>query len=592
MKVSATQFVVGTSISNMYYKKISSTGKGHYALAKFVRNKDNSHVVYCLDPFITFGENKDYSKYLGSEKQKLNFSAEVWEKVNAIAYFGYGYLNHNDDYWYAVTQILIWRTVDPTTDSFFTDKLNGNKITTYDDKINELENLVNNFLNIERKITKNVDFQRPENLALLQEQEKILSTGLINNNGYIALNEMFNDSKTYYSQIGDDSNSSFYLLDGYQRLLEVSGLPKIIRRFDLTNKRGNLFIHPNVLNDIYSNCKSNTKNIYELYDINNNKITSFELNDDIVKLDNLEYKRYYIKQVENSCNTMLDDYKYIVDLDEINENVIINIKKKTKKVNINKKYCTDDICINEENAKFIISDNNYNYELTTDENGTSSIEIGQGDYVLKQISGMDNYYFIKDFNINTFDYSSDINLTLYNKIKKYSIEVNVKDLNDNPINKSKICLYDMQDNLVKCDETIDGKIIFDNLYSKNYYLKQEGIDSNYLINNDKYELFLKEDYILIITNELIKENIINNEKSESKTNEVLNEKNIINEIIKNDEDIVDINNIEIQDDFKESNNIESIDYDTYISEINYINILIICLTIIAALLYIYEKHYN
>ena len=70
---------------------------------------------------------------------------EQWQRISLLAYYGYGYENHTSTKWYAITQILIWRTADPSGNFYFTDGLNGSRNDSlFINEINEIESLVNN----------------------------------------------------------------------------------------------------------------------------------------------------------------------------------------------------------------------------------------------------------------------------------------------------------------------------------------------------------------------------------------------------------------------------------------------------------------
>ena len=40
---------------------------------------------------------------------------------------------------------MIWQTSDPSGDYYFTDSLNGNRINPFQNEINEINNLINNY---------------------------------------------------------------------------------------------------------------------------------------------------------------------------------------------------------------------------------------------------------------------------------------------------------------------------------------------------------------------------------------------------------------------------------------------------------------
>ena len=126
VKVSAQTFTVGNYLDNVYYRKVSESGTVHFAQARFIKKGKTSSIVYCIDPFSEFGDGLNYNAFQAMNHSLfLSMDDETWLKINTIAYFGYGYENHTDPIWYAITQMLIWRTVEPTTHSYFTSTLNG-----------------------------------------------------------------------------------------------------------------------------------------------------------------------------------------------------------------------------------------------------------------------------------------------------------------------------------------------------------------------------------------------------------------------------------------------------------------------------------
>jgi hypothetical protein len=134
--VFATKFYEGDYISGEYISKVND-GKIHYLTMKFI-NDSNGNVLYCMEPFVKFYEDYDYSK---SDNYK-NYDSSILRKVELLSYYGYGYKNRTSSKWYVITQYLIWKTVS-SNDIYFTDKLNGKKITKYTNEMNELLNDVN-----------------------------------------------------------------------------------------------------------------------------------------------------------------------------------------------------------------------------------------------------------------------------------------------------------------------------------------------------------------------------------------------------------------------------------------------------------------
>ena len=63
--------------------------------------------------------------------------------MKLLAYYGYGYKNHLEEKWISITQMLIWRTVDPSHSFNWIDNVNDkNIIYPYNSEIEEIEILV------------------------------------------------------------------------------------------------------------------------------------------------------------------------------------------------------------------------------------------------------------------------------------------------------------------------------------------------------------------------------------------------------------------------------------------------------------------
>ena len=110
-------------------------------LMRFIKSSTDNRVAYCLTPRELLYYNVDYSK-----TEEIDLTQAQIERIKKLSYYGYGYQNHTSDEWYAITQFMIWKTVEPNMDIFFTDKYNGNRITRFTNEINELETLVNTTL--------------------------------------------------------------------------------------------------------------------------------------------------------------------------------------------------------------------------------------------------------------------------------------------------------------------------------------------------------------------------------------------------------------------------------------------------------------
>ena len=132
-------------ISNVYIKKVRSDGYAKYQQGQFIRRSEDNAFVYCLQPFVTIDNNYIYNIAREDYEVYLNMTKEQWNRISLLAYYGYGYGNHNSQKWYAITQVLIWRTAEPNSDIYFTNTLNGTRNDSlFASEIQEIENLVAN----------------------------------------------------------------------------------------------------------------------------------------------------------------------------------------------------------------------------------------------------------------------------------------------------------------------------------------------------------------------------------------------------------------------------------------------------------------
>lgn len=133
-------FYDGGYIGTSYIKKIRSDGSGKYKRMRSILRKSDNKLSYCIAPWANIDEEAPY-RIVSSIP---DISNNTLERIKLISYYGLGYNNHTDDIWYAVTQLLIWREVDPSSTFFFTSTLNGDYTDKYDSYFNEVLNLVNN----------------------------------------------------------------------------------------------------------------------------------------------------------------------------------------------------------------------------------------------------------------------------------------------------------------------------------------------------------------------------------------------------------------------------------------------------------------
>ena len=177
---------------------------------------------YCLDPSLLIitgdGNYTTSNTYL-----KETFKKEDIDYFNLVAYFGYEFENHHNEYYYMAAQELIWERIY-NNDFYWTDKQypNGSKIDIEKYK-NEIESLVKNrpfnnqkhdikvneelIIEDEFNILKYYDFDKIDNLDITKEDNKLIIKAKKAGNYEIKLNHK-NDKK----------QSLIYVANGYQTI--------------------------------------------------------------------------------------------------------------------------------------------------------------------------------------------------------------------------------------------------------------------------------------------------------------------------------------------------------------------------------------
>lgn len=163
-KVSALEsfYYDSEKVSDMWINKEKNGEKRSANPYMIKREKDDTY-VFCLEPFTLlvngskYKQDNDYTKYGLTEKQ--------FNRINLIAYYGYGYKKHTSKKWYGITQYLIWKEADKKANIYFSSTQNGTKKDLYKEEIDEIEKLIlehNKQFDIEKKYK----ISKGENLSI------------------------------------------------------------------------------------------------------------------------------------------------------------------------------------------------------------------------------------------------------------------------------------------------------------------------------------------------------------------------------------------------------------------------------------------
>lgn len=112
-------------ISGIFHAHKEGSNYSRYGqMASWSTNDDK--ISFCIEPGAKFNANVNYNIYSYNEDDLINFinnsttnsankiTQEQLDKIKLIAFYGYGYDNHNTLEYRIATQMLIWRVVDPS----------------------------------------------------------------------------------------------------------------------------------------------------------------------------------------------------------------------------------------------------------------------------------------------------------------------------------------------------------------------------------------------------------------------------------------------------------------------------------------------
>ena len=449
--VKAVYFYYGDElVSNMYMVR-SSNYASESSKVYLVKRVDTKDFAYCIEPLTLL--NRD-SNYIGYEHNNNLFyiSNDTLKKINIIAYYGYMYTTHEDNTWYGITQYLIWKTIYPDYDFYFADARFGNKVTTYDDKVLELESLVNREL-AGFKINKLTSYKTGTyytliNNSLLSEYEIVDSSDLdiqVKDNKLIVKS---NKEGTYKIKLKHKNwRSNHYnlydSLDAQDLFINGTLDDEIVITLKFNDVK--LTVYKKDKDSIlYTNLTTDGA-IYNLYDSNNNLIATKTIQDSKMEFM-IPVGIYYLEEVKAPYGYYKEENRYEI---VVNDNMDYTVYDKNiyKRLIIHKQYL-DDYLKDEENALFELYSNDILID-TYETNAVGEIELllPYGTYLLKQIGGRDGYTFTDDIEIIVDDNLVSNIINIINKKEEPIIEI--KDIKKEVLGANKILInYEAPDTLL------------------------------------------------------------------------------------------------------------------------------------------------
>lgn len=404
-----TSFFEAEYIRGIYESKyMYSNNTIYYQTARFFRKSDTHMFAYCIEPFTFFNEGSTYESTITPN----NLTNEQKDRISKIAHFGFYYKNHTDDYWYAVTQMMIWQVADTTNgETYFTDRLNGNRVNIYQDEMNEINNLVNNYNTLPDTNNKTYIFKEGEEIKLSggniisnykSNDERVKIEG---NN--IVIEDLKEGDYSFTLERNDlnfNRPTIFYQSNNSQNIMESGDIEPIKSTFNIKVIKTEINIDKidsDTKSIIPSGDASLDGAIYTLYDSNMNEIKDLTIENNTANIKDLDLGTYYIKEKTPGTGYNLDEEIHEIVLDENNtkKDLVLENKVIKKNITIKKLYGDSNNLSSEKNIDFEIynSKNELIKTISTDENGEVTITLPYGEYKLVQLNTTNGYQKLEPF---------------------------------------------------------------------------------------------------------------------------------------------------------------------------------------------------
>ena len=431
-------FYPGNFIEGEYIKK-TKNGNSEYKQSRFIFRTSDNRFAYCIAPFDLMKENETYKAYNTDYTVHTKLTSEIWDKVRLISYYGYRYGNHTASKWYTITQLMIWKTIDPHAKFEWTDTLGGNVITKYEKEMDEINQLVKDHNKLPNYANKeyNISINKPFNL---EDSSFNVNNFNVNSSDDLQIKKNTNSLTITPSKVGkyeldlSYKNVRFttvpivYVDSTAQNLMVIGDNDEIKFKVKLNVESGKKKKKKTDkdTNTIYSLGESSI--IGTIYGLYNNQLIDKMIIDDTgeAHLDNLPYGDYCILELETQKGYLKDENKYCFNINHNKLNIELNLQNEIMKQEITiNKYTQEksgDKPTPEPNITFDIKGIKHNFEqkITTNKFGEASIILPYGKYLFHQVNTTNGYKKVEDFIVNVDGKTKNYDYELIN-VKKIKI---------------------------------------------------------------------------------------------------------------------------------------------------------------------------
>lgn len=474
-------------ISGDYILKVKGSTRKYQQMTVITRNSDGSF-VYCIEPGTPVSDGAVYPGQDFDQSYVGQMTQEQWRRITLLAYYGYGYGNHTDIHWYTVTQYLIWQTVPHGYDIYFTDSLNGNRITKYTNEINELNRLVEEH-NISPNITNDtIDMVIGDTVELTDSNNVLnkfevvdtdnVSASISGNTLSITANDVGDGSVTiskrdknyshpaiiYYHPTSQDlmMRGAYDPIDVNLKI-EIVGGKVSVKKVDMDTGLG-----------IAQGDATLDGAVYGIYDLEGNRVGEvISKGGEYVTSDYLpSLGTFFLKEEKSSTGYELNETKYFFNItkDDLYPEVDVTEKVIERDLKIFKVYASDEtgFLTGEPNVTFDIylkSTGEKVTSITTDENGYATATLPYGTYTVRQVSSTEDHEMVEDFEIVINEYSED---PIYKLLANAEITARLKVIkidsetgNTIPVAGIKFKIFDVENNEYVCQVTDKEQCVFE-----------------------------------------------------------------------------------------------------------------------------------
>lgn len=387
------KFSIGEKVPNMNVGIISNQNVSYNGVPYVIKRSDGVF-VYGLEHQLKVNTTSYYTEYDYND-ERFNLTDDQLNKINTLAYYGYGYKNHTGVEWYGVTQFLIWKELD-YRDVFFTDKPYGNRIVAYKNEMTELRELVKmhntlpSFSNDIFDYTIGTTYEIEDLNGVISNyeiKESNIDVEIKDNSVYISPKKSGDYEITFVRKSPVDRNYILYEYSGNQPLIYPGRINDIEFKINIGVNSGSITI-----NDIEGA-------VYGIYN-EDELITNVTIDSNGVGyLEELPLGSYKVKQISPAIGYKLDEKVYEIEITKDNKAIVVDSSRETLKgsVIINKYYGEQ----LEDGAIFEIYDITNNLIGTyKTENGIINIKLEYGEYYGIQTSGVSGYNLVDKFDIS------------------------------------------------------------------------------------------------------------------------------------------------------------------------------------------------